>query len=61
MRLWELFSDLDEKSLPAVERGPAANIVERLIQKSKSAGITVIEAEDLLRRGRDKFAAKAPK
>jgi hypothetical protein len=79
MRLWELFSDLDEKSLSAVERDldaqdyqPAEkvktqklpvidldlsspHVAQRLVQRSKTAGISPEEIEDLFHRGREKF------
>lgn len=79
MRLWELFSNLEEKSLRDVERHLDAtdyqpvdkvkdggkpvidldlsspHLVQRLNQRSKTAGISPEEIEDLLHRGREKF------
>lgn len=80
MRLWELFSELNEKSLSSVEKTldtnyyqPPEKVIagkqptidmdllssehfrDRLIQRSKTAGITPEEIEDLLKMGREKY------
>lgn len=78
MRLWELFSDLGEKSLGAVERELDArdyqpadkvkaqkpvvdldlsspHLLQRVQQRSKTAGVSPEEIEDLLHRGREKY------
>lgn len=78
MRLWELFSNLGEKSLGAIERELDAkdyqpvekvkaqkpvvdldlsspHLQQRLNQRSKVAGITPDEVEDLLHRGRERY------